>query len=233
MVSPGDYRACGVIMMLPACCLLAVLAAGAGEPRPTAVATLRPEKGKLLVASRDLGDPSFSESVVLLVARDEAGVMGVIVNQPTRLKLAAVFPHHPPLAHRRDVVWRGGPVLPTSFVALVRAKEPPADSETVFDDVRILTSREAFDRVLDGHVPPERLRAFAGHAGWTPGQLDEEIARGDWYVLPATADVVFSAVPQRVWQRLLERSEGLWTERVRSRRFVDAADVEHAQVQLR
>ncbi|HLK12297.1 MAG TPA: YqgE/AlgH family protein [Candidatus Binatia bacterium] len=194
-------------MTAPACCLLAILAAGAVAPdaRP------RPEKGKLLVATRQLGDPSFGESVVLLLARDDSGVMGVIVNQPTTIKLAAVLPHVAPLAHRGDVIWRGGPVLPTSLLALVRAKQAPPDSDTVFGDVRILTSRDAFERALDGHVPRERLRAFAGYAGWTLDQLDDEIARGDWFVVPATADVVFSAAPEGLWRRLVERSEGQWT----------------------
>lgn len=213
-------------MTVPACCLLAVLATGVA-PRP-----MRPEKGRLLVATRQLGDPGFRESVVLLLARDDTGVMGVIVNQPTRIRLAAVFPHLAALAHRSDVVWRGGPVLPTAVLALVRAEEAPAESEPVFGDVHLLTSRRAFHRALEGHVPRERLRTFAGHAGWTPGQLDDEIARGDWYVVPATADVVFSAAPERVWPKLVERSEGQWTRR-HSGRLVDALEVEDAQVQLR
>jgi putative transcriptional regulator len=159
-------------MTAPACCLLAILAAGAVAPdaRP------RPDKGKFLVATRQLGDPTFGESVVLVVARDDSGIMGVIVNQPTAIKFAAV--------------------LPTSLLALVRAKQAPADSDTVFGDVRILTSRDAFERALDGRVPRERLRAFAGHAGWTPEQRDDEIARGDWFVGPATADAAFSAAPE-------------------------------------
>ena len=87
-------------------------------------------------------------------------------------------------------------MLPASLLVLVRSKKPVEGSDVVFEDVRMLTSRDAFRHVLDGQLPRTRLRAFAGHAGWGPGQLEAEIARGDWIVMPAKADQVFSETPQ-------------------------------------
>jgi putative transcriptional regulator len=172
----------------------------------------RPAKGKLLVASSDLEDPNFARSVILLVAYNgDEGAMGVIVNQPTPIKLAKILPQVEGLGARSDRVWRGGPVLPTSLLTLVRSKKPLDDSEPVFEDVRMLTSREAFERTLASKVPGERLRAFAGHAGWGAGQLEAEIARGDWVVMPATSEIVFSSAPDGVWPKLAERAEGEWT----------------------
>jgi putative transcriptional regulator len=180
--------------------------------RPTAPSGSPPAAGKLLVAAPRLQDPNFARSVVLLVAYDGVrGAMGVIVNQPTPIELARVLPAPGALAGRGDRVWRGGPVLPSSLLTLIRTKEELADTETVFDDVRMLLSREAFERVLESRVPAERLRAFAGHAGWAPGQLEAEIARGDWTVVPATAATVFSETPEETWPRLQRRSEGQWT----------------------
>lgn len=172
----------------------------------------RPAKGKLLVATRQIDDPRFSESVVLLVAHDaEGGAMGVIVNKPTPIDLARILPQFESLAGRGERVWRGGPVLPTSLLVLQRSAEADRDTEIVFDDVRMLTSRDAMERLFANTRRLGRFRAYAGHAGWAPGQLEAEIARGDWLVVPGKTDVVFSESPEGVWLRLLERSEGQWT----------------------
>ena len=199
-----------------ACCLLALPERGhagvkPGEP-PAAVPSRRPAKGKLLVASTDQEDPNFEHSVVLLVAYDaDEGAMGVIVNQPTPIKLSKILPEVEGVENRSDRLWRGGPVLPTSLLTLVRSKKALADSELVFDDVRMLTSRKAFEHTLASDIPRERIRAFAGHAGWGPGQLETEIARGDWIVVSATAELVFSVTPENLWPKLMERSQGEWT----------------------
>jgi len=137
--------------------------------------------------------------------------MGVVVNQPMPIKLATVLPDIRSLGRRADRLWRGGPVLPTSLLVLVRSKKPVDGSEVVFEDVRMLTSRESVQRVLEGEVPRNRLRAYAGHTGWGPGQLEAEIARGDWIVMPAKAEQVFTDAPEGVWPGLVEHGEGEWT----------------------
>jgi putative transcriptional regulator len=210
---PATRAACSAVFV-------ALLFVAGAAPRPWAGAavgppagpTARPVKGKLLVSGHSLGDPNFAETVVLLLAVDEDnGAMGVIVNQPTPIKLGTILPDSKPLAGRGDRVWRGGPVLPTSLLVLVRAKTPPAGAETVFEDVQMLTSRDAVRRSLMGHTPRERMRAYAGHAGWGPGQLEAEIDRGDWTLLPGDSSIVFSEAPETVWPKLIERAEGQWT----------------------
>lgn len=174
----------------------------------------RPAKGKLLVASRQIGDPNFGRTVILLVAYEEGGgAMGVIVNRPTPIPLAKVLPQFEALASHRDQVWLGGPVLPTSLMVLQKSPKPAGEAEAVFDDVYVLTSRDSVEGLFGSDKRPGRFRAYAGHAGWGPGQLETEIERGDWLVLPARPDVVFSKEPGAVWERLMERSEGEWTMR--------------------
>jgi putative transcriptional regulator len=208
-------RPAGLVAVLASCILAAPIGASASADQLAASGSApggRPAKGKLLVASSDLEDPNFARSVILLVAYNaDEGAMGVIVNQPTPIKLAKILPGVEGLGGRSDRVWRGGPVLPTSLLTLIRSKKPLDDSESLFEDVRMLTSREAFERTLASKFPGERLRAFAGHAGWGAGQLEAEIARGDWVVMPATSEVVFSSAPDGVWPKLAERAEGEWT----------------------
>jgi putative transcriptional regulator len=208
-------RGAGVVIAL-ACGLLAGPEAGPARAHRSDLAAAapggRPAKGKVLVASSDQEDPNFAQSVVLLVAYDQGdGAMGVIVNQPTPIKLAKILPELEGVEDRTDRLWRGGPVLPTSLLTLVRSNKALAGSEPVFDDVRMLTSKEAFARTLESKIPRERVRAFAGHAGWGPGQLESEIVRGDWVVMPATAEIVFSVTPEKVWPKLVQRGEGEWT----------------------
>ena len=219
------------LLLALACCLFALLAAlgsrlahATRSPTPsTALA-----RGKLLVAAAHLDDPNFARSVVLLLAYDEeGGAMGVIVNRPTPLRLARVLPDVPALAGRSDRLWRGGPVLPTSLLTLVRSRENLDGSEAVLEDVRVLTSRKAVLRTLESPVPSEQLRAFAGHAGWAPGQLEAETARGDWTVVPATAPLVFSSNPDELWPSLERSGTRQWTQLRSNRRDARVRHTEH------
>ena len=65
-------------------------------------------------------------------------------------------------------------------------------------------------RVLERDGAEAELHAYAGYAGWAPGQLEAEIARGDWIVTPADAESVFDAPPGEVWRDLMRRNAGRW-----------------------
>jgi putative transcriptional regulator len=168
------------------------------------------DKGMLLVASRDLPDPNFSETVVLLIAYGPNGTVGVIVNRPSDVKLATVLPSIKSLHGRSDMVYMGGPVLANHVLLLVRAARAPDDSLAVFDGVYASSSMDVLKHESEQRGSKQRFRAYAGHAGWAPGQLEAEIARGDWYVTPADAESVLSPKPRDLWRKLIERVEGDW-----------------------
>lgn len=168
------------------------------------------DKGMLLVASRDLPDPNFSETVVLLIAYGPNGTMGVIVNRPSDIKLASVLPSIKSLHGRSDMVYLGGPVLANRVLLLIRAAKAPDDSLAVFGDVYASSSLEVLKHQSEQRGSTQRFRAYAGHAGWAPGQLEAEIAHGDWYVTPADVESVLSPKPRDLWRKLIERVEGDW-----------------------
>jgi putative transcriptional regulator len=210
-VKPCRARLLAAIVML-----VFAGAAWAGLPAPVSPVACgvigRPAKGKLLIATRQIGDPNFARTVILLVAyEDGGGAMGVIVNRPTPIPLVKILPQFDALTGGGDQVWLGGPILPTSLMVLQKAAKPGGDAEAVFGDVYVLTSRAAVEGLLGSKKRAGRFRAYAGHAGWGPGQLENEIERGDWLVVPAKPEVVFSEEPGEVWERLMERSEGEWT----------------------
>ncbi len=176
---------------------------GSGTPRAA--------KGQLLIADRRLPDPNFAESVVLLLTGDARGAMGVVINRPTPLRLASVLPDLKELHERPDRLFVGGPVGTSTVVFLIRSATQPKPSEPIFADVYASGSLEVVRQALAKSAKSQRLRAYAGYAGWGPGQLDAEIARGDWHVIAADAATVFDLPPADIWPKLAQRFSGQWT----------------------
>jgi putative transcriptional regulator len=156
--------------------------------------------GKFLVASRDLHDPNFRESVVLLTRYSPSGAMGLIVNRPTKLTVKRFVP----TASAAQVVYFGGPVE-LGALLLLQAGESKAGWK-VLPGVYLVTDPDAIAETLTGGNP-KRVRAFAGYAGWGPGQLDGEMLSGSWHVFPGDAKLVFDADPESVWEKLIRRTE--------------------------
>jgi putative transcriptional regulator len=164
-------------------------------------------RGKFLVANKSLQDPTFVETVVLLVDYDDNGALGVVVNRPTDVPLTAALPEVDELRKRKDLIFLGGPVARDRMVLLLRAAAAPPQSVQVFDQVYATGSLSAL-RSSIGHG--ESVRAYAGYAGWGPGQLDAEVARGDWLIGPADSKAIFDDPPKGIWPRFVERFSGDW-----------------------
>jgi len=159
--------------------------------------------GKFLVAGRELGDPNFAETVVLLVSYDESSATGLIVNQPTRIRLSRVLDEIDLGERSSDPVYRGGPVSMSGVLALVRSPEKPALTRKVFDDVYLANSIAALEDAIHRGATVESLRVYLGYAGWGPGQLDREVAIGSWHIMDAKAREVFDSDPESLWDRLI------------------------------
>jgi putative transcriptional regulator len=175
---------------------------------------IKPARGKFLVASRQLLDPQFSETVVLLIEYNSAGAMGVIINRPSELKLSEVLPELEVLRQRPDIVYLGGPVAKNQLLLLIRTSSPPEDSYRVFKDIYVTSSQAVIQRILRDRKGEERFRAYAGYAGWAPGQLDHEILRGGWHVIRADAGTVFDRSASEIWPDLIQRSSAKWVRLV-------------------
>jgi putative transcriptional regulator len=177
-------------------------------PPPT-----RPAKGRLLVAQRSVNDPRFAETVILLVAYSDQGAMGLIINRPTDVRLASALPKMKELRGCSDHVFVGGPVSPTAMLLLIRSDKAPDGAQLVFDDVYVSGKLDTLRKALRTSGKRHRLRAYAGYAGWGPGQLDREIARGDWAIGLADAGTVFDVPSGDMWQKLLDRFSVEWARK--------------------
>jgi putative transcriptional regulator len=164
--------------------------------------------GKLLVATTRTGGAVFRRSVVLVLQHDEAGAQGVVLNHPLHAPVAAVLPSWQEYVTDPPNVFQGGPVALDSALGLVTV---PGDQPEPMGVRRLFGGLGLID--LD--IPPlvvmpgvAGLRIFAGYAGWSDGQLEQEISEGGWYVVESEARDPFTPTPQTLWKAVLRRQRG-------------------------
>lgn len=160
--------------------------------------------GRLLVATPALADPNFDRAVVLLLDHDEEGSLGVVLNRPTPVDVGDILESWGGLAGDPGVVFQGGPVSLDSALglAVIPGDEGPLGWRRVHGAIGL----------VDLETPPEllaralgSLRIFAGYAGWGPGQLEDELGEGAWYVVESEPGDVSSPRPESLWRAVLRR----------------------------
>lgn len=166
-----------------------------------------------LVASPELKDPNFREAVVLVTHPREGGPWGVIINRPLGHRLSEVFTEYEALKDRKDVLFFGGPVVREGLVFLVRSLKPPPRAVPVLRDVHFISDIDWIDGLLRRPDPTRGLRVYSGYSGWAPGQLQREIERGGWHVMPADAETVFETDPAQIWPELIQRATAKQTRK--------------------
>lgn len=203
-------RAIGLATVRLACSLC--LAFAATVPGITTVlAQAVPASGKMLIATRDLNDPNFSETVILLVDHDEDGSMGIVINRPTTVAANTALPQIEDLEAYAGRLFFGGPVEIESLVVLFRAEDTPQGARRVLEDIHVSQDGDLLAELARKGLGDSELRLYAGYAGWFPGQLDMEIERGGWHVLPGRAALVFDDEPGDVWKKTVPPPEPIMT----------------------
>ncbi len=165
--------------------------------------------GRLLVATPALKNPDFERTVLLMVAHEPGGSIGVVLNRATEVAVDDVLEGWGVLAGDPGVVFEGGPVQPEAAICIARTKTT-------------LGRVDGFNRVsgavgtLDLSQDPTALvdkvvgvRVFAGYAGWGEGQLEGEIENGSWFVFDALPGDAFMNRPDDLWPMVLRRQGGI------------------------
>lgn len=182
--------------------------------------------GRLLVANPLLPDPNFDRTVVLLLAHNAEGALGLVLNRPSQMGVAEPLPQWEHLAAEPAVLFLGGPVQHQAVICLARTA-PGADEAGAADRPgpgpgAAGEGAEADDEVwkevapgigtidLDGDPADvvghsRQVRMFAGYAGWSAGQLEGEIGAGAWWVVEAETGDAFTLDPGQLWKRVLRR----------------------------
>ena len=164
------------------------------------------EPGDLLISHVTLSDGWFDDAVVLVLDVDDGGVLGVVLNRLTDVDLVTVLPQWVDHVSPPGRLYCGGPVSPNGAICLASAiddDEPPG-WRRIFDRVGLLHLDTPVELVASAY---DHIRIFAGYAGWSPGQLESEIARDAWFVARARYDDVFGLDHQGLWRSTLRRQK--------------------------
>jgi putative transcriptional regulator len=164
-----------------------------------------PAAGRFLVARRTLDDPHFRQSVIYLLRHGPTGTAGLIINRPSGLNLSDAVSGIDDSGLESRPVFFGGPVEFDTVSMLIRDAKESRLVEHIADDVYLSGDRSVLDRLLTEKKPDDALHFYLGHAGWQPGQLAREIRQENWYVIDTDPAVIFSARPESIWKRLIEK----------------------------
>ncbi len=162
-------------------------------------------RGKLLIAGPSLLDPNFWRTVVLVIEHTEEGALGLVLNRPSETTVGEAVPQLEELVELAEQLFIGGPVQPSAVIVLGEFEDPTDAALLAFDDVGVLGTGSSSE---ESSVGLRSGRAFVGHAGWGPGQLDGEIERGDWILEPAVLQDAFTAEAPELWSEVLTRKGG-------------------------
>jgi putative transcriptional regulator len=154
----------------------------------------------LLVARADLPDSNFADSIVLVMNNVGPAPVGIIINRPTPVGVAQLFPKLKSNLRVSDKLYFGGPVEFDTVWFLFQASKPPREQAIqALDGIYLSADKKLLLQLLGRDKPMDGLRIFLGHSGWAPGQLEAEIGRGDWTLRHADANAIFNSKPGHPW----------------------------------
>lgn len=157
--------------------------------------------GQLLVSKPAVHADAFDGTITLLLEHNDDGALGLILNRPSELLVEDPFPAWSSVAAEPRVVFAGGPVERNSLIAI--GATPEADGDLVFG----LHTLD-LEHHPDQEPSVDRVRIFAGYAGWGAGQLEGEIANQAWWVVDGMLGDLFTAEPLDLWSVVLRRNGG-------------------------
>jgi putative transcriptional regulator len=156
---------------------------------------------QFLIAMPQMADPTFAGTVVYLCEHTAQGALGLVINRPTDIDLKSLFERIDLKLEveslQRMPVYFGGPVQTERGFVLHEAQgEPYTSSLSVPGGLEMTTSKDILEAVAHGNGPARFLLTL-GHAGWSAGQLEDEIARNGWLTVQAEPGIVFDVPAER------------------------------------
>jgi len=166
------------------------------------------EPGLLLAAGVQVSDGVFDRTVCVILDADANGALGVVLNRLSGYDLTEALPGWAEVVSFPNGLFDGGPVSQEGAICLAepaRAGEEPPGWRPLFRGVGLLHLDTPLEIVTGAY---RRLRIFAGYAGWSPGQLEAELAAGLWHPVALRTDDLFDPEPATLWRRVLRRQGG-------------------------
>ena len=160
-------------------------------------------KGQLLLDSGQLGGSFFQRTVVLICQHDAEGAFGLVLNRASGNKVGEMIVADLPDSLKACPLFLGGPVQPSALSYLHSDAFVPDGN--VIPNLSLGHSLDTLIEIGESFSPTRKIRLFAGYAGWSPGQLEDEIRRKAWLTHPASLDLVFDNEPEQLWKKILSQ----------------------------
>jgi putative transcriptional regulator len=205
-----DYRLCKFKPWILAVAAI-VLSAGvlhAALPTDSDTSGRTSYAGQLLIAAPALQGSPFERAVILIAQHSHEGALGIVINRPLDERpiasLLQTFGFDATGVKDSVRVFLGGPVSPEIGFVIHSADYHLTNTIDIDGKVALTAAPDVLRDIGHGKGPTKCLVAF-GYAGWGPSQLDDEIARGDWYNVPEDPGLVFDDDRANVWADAMAR----------------------------
>ncbi|MBM4264770.1 MAG: YqgE/AlgH family protein [Deltaproteobacteria bacterium] len=166
--------------------------------------------GRLLIASTEMQDPRFAESVIYMVEHDSKGALGLIINQPALQgsieDLLKGFGINNDKVSGNIVLHYGGPVSPRAGIVLHSDDVVIDSTKKLKDGIAVTVEAKLIELIGEGKGPRQYL-VMLGYAGWAPGQLEGEIIAGSWHTIPSDKSLIFGEDADKKWRQAMERRQ--------------------------
>jgi putative transcriptional regulator len=159
-------------------------------------------KGQLILDNGKLRGSFFHRSVILICQHDAEGAFGLILNRSTNNKVGEALVANLPDTLKQEPLFLGGPVQPQALSFLHNDAFLP--EANVFTNLNLGHSLDSLVELSESFSATQKLKVFAGYAGWSPGQLEEEMNRDTWMTHPASLELVFHPDPGQLWPMILK-----------------------------
>lgn len=158
-----------------------------------------------------LKDPYFHRSVTYLCEHNDEGAMGLVINQPAKMTINELLSQIDSIQVQPDVltslegiVFTGGPVSPERGFVLHTPQQGWSSSMKLSESLMVTTSRDILE-VLGTVGAPENYLVTLGYAGWSAGQLEEELAHNSWLTVPADDELIFQVPAEQRWEAAMAK----------------------------
>ena len=191
--------------------VLAVLIVAFLTPRDSRTAE-RYLAGQLLVATPDMRDPRFIETVIYMVKHSADGAMGIVINRPIAKSsiedlLKGIGVDSKGKGAKGDVdIHYGGPVSPEAGFILHSDDVLLQSSTRVKDGIALTTDTKLIEAISRGKGPRQLLLAV-GYAGWAPGQLEDELKANAWFVVSGDKAFIFGKDADKKWRQAMDKRQ--------------------------
>ncbi len=158
-------------------------------------------KGQLLLDNGSLSGSFFQQTVILVCQHNAEGAFGLVLNRSSGNKLGEMVVADLPEELKGQPLFLGGPVQ-LSALSFLHSDQYLPDA-SVLPNLDLGHSLDMLVEIGESFSPTKKIKMFAGYAGWSPGQLEDEMKRESWLTHPASLDLVFDTDPAKLWKLIL------------------------------